>query len=131
LAPEHGQSGPGTLAWPDDLARSTPTPFDWSLPEGFTVERDGHELAAASALPGEAARRILWLKSGDYRIAASPSDGWLWTAGCSAQAVVPSSPFAPDARFTVSAGCAGTLLAVAPAPGSQSLLGEISVEPLP
>lgn len=133
LLPEGGSRRSGELAWPDELARNAPTPFDWNLPQGFAVEGEGagSQLAAASALPGEAARRVLWLPPRDYTIDADPADGWLWGAGCITQPVVPGRRFEPNSRFTVTPDCPGTVITVAPAPGSQSdRLGEIVVEPL-
>jgi hypothetical protein len=133
MVPDGAHPGPGTLEWPDALARNAPTPFDWNLPAGFAIEEGANpELVAASAVPGEFARRILWLEPGNYRIAASPADEWLWAAGCSPRPAMPNRPFTPDASFAVPPGCAGTVLSVAPAPGRQSArLGRVSIEPLP
>lgn len=122
------------LSWPDELARNAPTPFDWKLPQSFTVEGEGKEaeLVATSALPGEAARRLLYLQPGDYHLKAYPADGWLWGAGCLTQPVVPNRRFEPGAHFTVTPDCPGTVIALAPAPGSESVrLRDITVAPLP
>lgn len=132
MVPQAGPAGPGTLEWPDQLARNAPTPFDWNLPQGFAVEGEGNsELTATGTLPGEAAHRVLVLKPGGYRITALSASDWLWAAGCMSQTAVPNRRFSPDGRFTVSPDCPATVLTVAPVPGSQSArLGRIAVEPL-
>lgn len=132
LVPGNADQDSRRLEWPDELAWETPTPFDWNLPARLRIERDnGARLVAESVMPGEAARRLVVLPAGDYRLGPA-AEGWLWSAGCAGDAVVPNRPLDADARFTVAPDCPAVALVLAPAnTGTAAALDELSLESLP
>lgn len=131
LVPGHADSAVNILAWPDELAAITPTPFDWNLPTGYSVARsNGARLVAGSVLSGKFVRKLMALPPGDYRLVAA-ADGWLWGAGCADAAVVPSRRLTADSSFTVARDCPAVVLVLAPAHGGMVVLDTLGIEQVP